>query len=302
MNKKNLLLAIILLVFALAAYGYSFPYQAYLRRQASLTNFLASSNLAVADKITITKQGTTSTLLKESDRWRVLGPGEFYVNSELARSALATLQDLATSTLSVVSRTTSTKSSFATDSKSGTMITLWQGESKLTEFILGKSDTAYSYLSQASSDLSYATVLDLSLFASVTDWRDPVIFTSDASTWTSLKLQNNLKKSTLQLEKKGEDWLVEPAKTKLNKNKVQALVDTISALEADAIPLNQSLATGLDKPSLMISFSNSLLSNTLAVGALSNNQYYVKRSDSANIYLLNKSKIEPFFADLKALQ
>ncbi|HRH21893.1 MAG TPA: DUF4340 domain-containing protein, partial [bacterium] len=183
-----------------------------------------------------------------------------------------------------------------------TMITLWQGESKLTEFILGKSDAAYSYLSQASSDLSYATVLDLSLFASVTDWRDPVIFTSDASTWTSLKLQNNLKKSTLQLEKKGEDWLAEPAKTKLNKNKVQALVDTISALEADAIPLNQSLATGLDKPSLMISFSNSLLSNTLAVGALSNNQYYVKRSDSANIYLLNKSKIEPFFADLKALQ
>lgn len=302
MNKKNLLLAIILLVFALAAYGYSFPYQAYLRRQASLTNFLASSNLAAADKITITKQGATSTLLKESDRWRVLGPGEFYVNSELARSALATLQDLATSTLSVVSRTTSTKSSFATDSKSGTMITLWQGESKLTEFILGKSDAAYSYLSQASSDLSYATVLDLSLFASVTDWRDPVIFTSDASTWTSLKLQNNLKKSTLQLEKKGGDWLAEPAKTKLNKNKVQALVDTISALEADAIPLNQSLATGLDKPSLMISFSNSLLSNTLAVGALSNNQYYVKRSDSANIYLLNKSKIEPFFADLKALQ
>ena len=215
MNKKNLLLAIILLVFALAAYGSSFPYQAYLRRQASPTNFLASSNLAAADKITITKQGTTSTLLKESDRWHVLGPGEFYVNSELARSALATLQDLATSTLSVVSRTASTKSSFATDSKSGTMITLWQGESKLTEFILGKSDAAYSYLSQASSDLSYATVLDLSLFASVTDWRDPVIFTSDASTWTSLKLQNNLKKSTLQLEKKGGDWLAEPAKTKL---------------------------------------------------------------------------------------
>lgn len=302
MNKKNLLLAIILLVFALAAYGYSFPYQAYLRRQASPTNFLAGSNLALVDKITITKQGTTSTLLKESDRWRVLGPGEFYVNSELAREALATLQRLTTSTLSIVSRATSTKSSFATDSKSGTIITLWQGESKLTDFILGKSDAAYSYLSQASSDLSYATVLDLSLFASVTDWRDPLIFTSDASTWTSLKLQNNLKKSTLQLEKKGEDWLAEPAKTKLNKNKVQALLDTISALEADAIPLNQSLATGLDKPSLMISFSNSLLSNTLAVGALSNNQYYVKRSDSANVYLLNKNKIEPFFADLKALQ
>ena len=302
MNKKNLLLAIILLVFALAAYGYSFPYQAYLTRQASPTNFLAGSNLALVDKITITKQGTTSTLLKESDRWRVLGPGEFYVNSELAREALTTLQRLTTSTLSIVSRATSTKSSFATDSKSGTIITLWQGESKLTDFILGKSDAAYSYLSQASSDLSYATVLDLSLFASVTDWRDPLIFTSDASTWTSLKLQNNLKKSTLQLEKKGEDWLAEPAKTKLNKNKVQALLDTISALEADAIPLNQSLATGLDKPSLMISFSNSLLSNTLAVGALSNNQYYVKRSDSANIYLLNKSKIEPFFTDLKALQ
>ncbi len=302
MNKKNLLLAIILLVFALAAYGYSFPYQAYLTRQASPTNFLAGSNLALVDKITITKQGTTSTLLKESDRWRVLSPGEFYVNSELAREALTTLQHLTTSTLSIVSRATSTKSSFATDSKSGTIITLWQGESKLTDFILGKSDAAYSYLSQASSDLSYATVLDLSLFASVTDWRDPLIFTSDASTWTSFKLQNNLKKSTLQLEKKGEDWLAEPAKTKLNKNKTQALLDTISALEADAIPLNQSLATGLDKPSLMISFSNSLLSNTLAVGALSNNQYYVKRSDSANIYLLNKSKIEPFFTDLKALQ
>lgn len=302
MNKKNLLLAIILLVFALAAYGYSFPYQAYLTRQASPTNFLAGSNLALVDKITITKQGTTSTLLKESDRWRVLSPGEFYVNSELAREALTTLQHLTTSTLSIVSRATSTKSSFATDSKSGTIITLWQGESKLTDFILGKSDAAYSYLSQASSDLSYATVLDLSLFASVTDWRDPLIFTSDASTWTSLKLQNNLKKSTLQLEKKGEDWLAEPAKTKLNKNKIQALLDTISALEADAIPFNQSLATGLDKPSLMISFSNSLLSNTLAVGALSNNQYYVKRSDSANVYLLNKNKIEPFFADLKALQ
>ena len=302
MNKKNLLLAIILLIFALAAYGYSFPYQAYLKRQTSPTNFLAGTNLATVDKITITKQGTTSTLLKESDRWRVLGSGEFYVNSELAREALDTLQHLTTSTLSVVSRATSTKSSFATDSKSGTMITLWQGESKLTEFILGKSDAAYTYLSQVSSDLSYATVLDLSLFASVTDWRDPVIFMSDASTWTSLKLQNNLKKSTLQLEKKGEDWLAESAKTKLNKDKVQALLAAISALEADAIPLNQSLATGLDKPSLTISFSNSLLSNTLVVGALSNNQYYVKRSDSANIYLLNKARLDPFLVDLKTLQ
>ena len=302
MNKKNLLLAIILLIFALAAYGYSFPYQAYLKRQTSPTNFLAGTNLAMVDKITITKQGTTSTLLKESDRWRVLGSGEFYVNSELAREALDTLQHLTTSTLSVVSRATSTKSSFATDSKSGTMITLWQGESKLTEFILGKSDAAYTYLSQVSSDLSYATVLDLSLFASVTDWRDPVIFMSDASTWTSLKLQNNLKKSTLQLEKKGEDWLAESAKTKLNKDKVQALLAAISALEADAIPLNQSLATGLDKPSLTISFSNSLLSNTLVVGALSNNQYYVKRSDSANIYLLNKARLDPFLVDLKTLQ
>lgn len=304
MNKKNFILIIVLILLVAVAYIYQGPWQSWQASKNIPKNFFAGVNVDQINKIEITKNGKTTTLVLNGNKWKIDGTKEFYVSDTNAQNIVARLKDLTTARLETVSANQAKKSDFNTDAASGANVKLEQGSKELSSFIIGKinSDYAGTYLSPVGSNTTYLTKVDLYDTFVQTDWYDKAIFASDKTQINSVQFRRNGKE--FNIAKQGDDWYATgTTKIKLNKDKVNSVVDLLASLVATAVPNQNATSTGLANSQLIVWATGTSVDNTIIVGN-DNGQglYYAKRGDSDNIYLIAKAERDKLNQRLKDLQ
>lgn len=288
MKKTNLILAAVLVILLGLAVLYRGPFKRWQEASGQPKNFLAELE---ADKLDKAELGAPVrlTLTKEAAGWQVDdGKLKAPASPALVEELLSQLKAAQQGKLELVSTREERQAEFETG-QSGFVVKLYQGGKK-TELVIGKmtSDYAGSYLGRPGDPNTYRpAAINLASLFKIEEWRDTAIFREgDASKIAKLRLQFPSKQHFL--EKRGEDWY--EGATKLDRNKVQPIVDRLAVLSAVKIPAQDFAPTGLAKSRLIIQATGEGIDRTLMLGqADKDGLVYAKTASSDLIYLIDKA-------------
>jgi hypothetical protein len=296
MSKKNLILGVALLLLVLIAYVYSGPFKEWKADLGKPANFLAKLDVSKISAIEVTGGEKTMVVNKAGDRWRIDGTKDFYLTESTAKNLIDSLVGSAESDLVLVSENSESKEDFEISESKGRRVILRSGETVLADFFVGKNtpDFSGSYIGEPKSDNTYEVKTRLSLAFDTTEWYDKTIFRIEKDLIDKIRFQFPSREFTVEKQALESGELVWggtlPYKFPVNAEKISEIVDSLSGLQAVYIPEQTFEGTGLEKNLMIIEVSGEGFSHVLMVGeADENNQYYAKKGDSDNIYLIAES-------------
>lgn len=307
MNKKNLTLLGILIILVGAAYLYQGPLKAWQRDLGKPKNFLASLNVDQVAAIDVVKQGATTTIEMSGDKWKIGGTKAFYVPAETITAAKTALSAAKDSALTVASENPDKKGEFDLDGDSATLVVLRQGENVMQRLLVGKTGSDYqsSYIALENDPTTFLVGANLTNAFARADFYDRTIMQSDREKASKIRFQYPTREFTI--EKKDGKWSgTLPTKFIVNEDKVNEVLNVMTALRAAEIPPQTFAGTGLEKNSIIVQITGEGIDQTLMVGDAQGEGedalYFAKRGDSDNIYLITKSErdiLNKKFSDLK---
>ena len=280
-------LGVILVVLIGAAYFYKGPLQ-----EQSNSNFLKNINKDKIQKIEIAKDGATTTLEKIDDKLKVEGTKDFYVDDEVAQDILNALSDTKNVAMSLVSASSSKKQEFQTDDK-GISINIKQEGKDAVNFVVGKLSSNFkdNYISKPNLPDTYAIASNLISIFGQEEWRSKKIFKSDKDQITKVRFQR--KNDEFVVEKLDGEWKgTSPLEFKVDSEKLDSVLETMSNLSASDIPEQKFEGTGLEQNLLIVQATGESVDNTIMIGLEDQGLFYAKKGDSDNIYLLKKEDKE----------
>jgi hypothetical protein len=292
MSKKNIILTVILIIMAGAAWAYDGPYRDWQSNNSKPHNFLSGFDLSRVNKVEVAYNGKNTTMEKFGDQWRVAGFKDFYVADDVSRAMIEKLAAAQKADFELASGNQDKKSSFQTDT-SGAQVKLSNGNDVLADFIVGRMVNDYnsSYLAQPDSPNTYLVgKVNLNSAFAHDDWLDRVIFKSDSAKISKLRFQ--ISGSEFTVEKTGDKWAgTKPKSFPVDQAKVQEAANAIANLSAEQIPEQNFAGTGLEKNNLIIQAIGEGIDDTLMIGADNGDDlYYAKKGDSDKIYLIGKEQ------------
>jgi hypothetical protein len=291
MTKKTIILICALIVLSALAYFYNGPWQKWQEEKNAPKNFLQNINIDNVDKIEVIKgTSTPSILVKVSDgNWKVGDAKGFGARAEDMNNTLDKLKAGSTSSIELIS-TSKNKQADMGVGASGTRVKIYQGAKSLADFIVGKmgSNPDSTYVALPNSDNTYLIKVNLSSYFTRDDWRDTTIFAGDKTKITKIRFQYPDREFTI--EKKDGKWAgTLPNKFAVKEDKVTKVLDVMASLTASKIPEQKFTKTGLEKNSVIVEASGDGIDNLIMLGNKNGEDYYAKKGDSDNIYLVNKS-------------
>jgi len=293
MNKKNLILIIVLLVLIGVAFIYNGPFKSWQKTAGQDKNWLAGYDISKITKLEIKSSGKVTTLEKQGDNYKISGTKNFFTDKTVASDIEKILRDAQKDNLQIASKNKDRKKDFATDD-SGVAVKLFFGDKVQTDFVAGKMTPDYSsaYISRDSLDRTYLIPTNLSAIFSRQDWFDHTMFSADKATIKKIRFQYPSREFTIEKQANGEDWKgTLPQAFAVNKDKVAPILDIMASLQADSIPDQDFSKTGLDKSSVIVQATGDGVDNTLMIGNDNGKSlYYAKIGKNDNIYLLTKKQ------------
>lgn len=306
MSKTTLRLIIILVVLWGAAYIYKGPIQDKESEKNTPSNFLTEIDTEAITSIRVERDGVTTTLNKEDDKFKVNGTKNFYVSEETSKKILEGLEDAKKAALELVSSEEDKKEEFGTGDK-GIVVQISEEGKDPVDLVVGKLANNFldTYISLPHIPDTYSIGENLVKLFDKDDWKDKTIFNDEINKITKLRLQ--YPDVQLILEKDGGNWvLTEPEQFQINGDLIEDALITMTDLKAKKIPAQTFDGTGLEKHLIIAQISGEGIDNTIMIGnefkkttttdsnpfsqIEDNNQplYYAKRGDSDNIYLISK--------------
>ncbi len=292
MSKKNLILLAILIILVGLAWVYQGPFQEWQKDWGKPKNFLEKIDLAQVNKVVVTRIVASTTLEKSGDRWKVAGTKDFFVKNEVAEEMMTKIGDAQKAEFRLISSNPDKKKDFKTEDILGTKVDLYRGEERVAGFVIGKmgNDFKSTYISRSGDNNTYAVEVFLTSPFERTDWRDDTVFSSDKEKIAKLRFQYPNREFTV--EKKDGKWEgTMPFKFPVNAEKIGKVLEIMSGLTAVAIPAQDFKGTDLEKNLIIVEASGDGVNNLLMVGTKNDSgNYYAKRGDSDNIYLITKEQ------------
>jgi hypothetical protein len=291
MNKKNIILAIILVVLVGGAYLYQNQYKNWRIDKKKTENFFASVKVDDASKIEVTSAGKTVTMEKNGDKWKIVGTKDFYADINSVTVLSDNLKALAKAKIEVASENKDKKQDFETGDN-GSTVKLWQGDKEIGSLVIGKLAPDYNsaYFSSVNSDKTYLAPIGLSVYMDPLGWYDKTIFKSAKEKITKLRFQ--FSNNQYMIEKKNDKWTsTTPKGINIKEEKITEILDIMSNLSAVSIPEQKFAGTGLEKSTIIVQANGDGVDNTIMIGNKSKDgNYYVKKGDSDNIYLISSTQ------------
>ncbi len=289
-----------MIVLVAAAYIYQGPYKTWRANSYKTDNFLSGLDVDGITAMTIGQAGAKTTLEKDGDRWRIGGTKDFYAADNKVSQALSALKDAASAEMTLVSKNEDAKPQFRTDDAAGVKLTLSNGSGEAADFVIGKtgSDYASTYLSPGGAAETYACAANINSAFSGGDWYDKTIFASDKTKIDTIRFQYPAREFTIagtadaDMATATKTWAgILPYKFGVSMDKVDPILDIMSNLTAAAVPEQIFDGTGLEKHSIIIEATGDGVNNTLMIGDDNGQgQYYAKKGDSDNIYLITEEQ------------
>lgn len=314
MSKKNINLAVALLVLLGLAYLYQGPLKNWNEKKEETKNFLSGIDFEKVDKIEITKNNILTVLEKDNEQWRVGGTKDFYLDEEASNSLVSAVNESIKADIEVVSDNESKKAEFKTDENNAIKVKLFLSGEVGADFAVGKlsSDYTGTYISSAGSSETYLVkVSGLNRAFDRSDWYNKKIFSSDQEKISKIRFQYPTREFTIERSGEGEDVKWEgtlPYVFNVNEEKIVEILKIMSELDATDIPKQTFEGTGLEKNLIIIEATGDGIDNTLMIGDArkgdleSEQLYYAKKGNSDNIYLIAKEQRDELDKQIRELK
>src|SRR5262245_22466251 len=307
MNKKTLLsLAIFLVLAGLAAIALRAPERGERKGPHPGPAGVQALKADQIDELDVSNgsgKDQKTTLKKEGGKWMLTAPVHYPADAEGMKTALERLGELRWG--EVISEQKTKQKDFEVDDEKGTRVAVKSGGKLLADLYFGKSVTGYTMTRPAGTDQIWQA-LGVQRWAFAKDtkgWRDKVItdfkrdeiesFTIDAGARGKIAI----KRTPAEKEKgTSEKFEVAASTTKIDKldeTVPQAVASSIYGLRAaDFAEGVQPTESGLDHPTYTITTKAGGNTVTLLVGKAKDDNYYVKRADKDQVFLVAKFTME----------
>jgi hypothetical protein len=288
MDKKNTILAASLAILILATIAYKAPLTQ--KAQQPEVNILTVDQLNSADEIILESADKNFSIKKEGERWKVSNTKSFYADNEKVSRFLSAIKKTGEESLELVSVSSSKKDQLL-PKNSSIAVTIKKSGNKEIEVVVAKAPSrSGSYISLAGKNETYLTKTDIVTLVGADDWIDLTIFSGNKDDINRLRLQ--YPGSEFAMEKKDDKWSgVKPFIFPVSSNKIDEILDIMTNLQGVKIPTQDYKGTGLEKNLIIVQASGANINNTIMVGeADKDGNYFAKRGDSDNIYLITKKQ------------
>lgn len=290
MTKKNKILSIILVCLIGIAFLYSGPYKNWKENVNKKKSFFSELNLDTITKFSVDYQGEETILEKQGERFKVAGTKDFYVDKTAQDALLKIITDAKDSELELVSKNKDKREDFGFGEDKVIELKMFENDNLLADVLVGDMTRDYSgsYIAESDSDNIYSVDANLNAVLSRDDWRDYKIITSDKEAINKIRFQYPTREFTIEKDSETGEWSgTLPYTFKVAPEKVDSILDVMTNLQAVSIPEQNFENTGLDKHSIIVQVSGDGIDDTLMIGdADESGNYYAKRGDSDNIYLI----------------
>jgi len=295
MAKKNLILLIVFVILAGAAFLFSGPFKSWNESRQAPKNFLSGVNIDQAEKIEMIRTEKTVTLTKDGGRWKV-DQGKFYALPAAIEALKSGFKKAQAARLEVASINKDKLGDFDLTKEYATEVKIYQSDKVIADFFIGKMTSDYSgaFIGEPNGNNAYSVPVDLSSAFTPYEWRDLAMFNFSPDKITKLRFQYPDRQFTL--EKKDGKWVsAAPSGFNANEEKVNAALSALSNLQAEAIPAQTFSNTDLDKHLIIVEANGSDGNYALMIGKDNGQgQFFAKRGDSDNIYLIAKASRDSF--------
>lgn len=302
MSKKNLILGAIFIALGLFAYFYQGPWKNWQTKIDKPINFFSNIKFDEIAKIEVTNNKQTIRINKEEDKWKFTDSKGFTVSQEISKNISEQVNNLINTEIELISNNKNNKKYYQTD-ENGIGVKLYNQDNLLKDFIIGKANQDSNYISETSSDKTYLFKTDIrNLFADTSSWYDKNIFTGKKEDINRIRFQ--YPNSELTVEKNNKKWEgILPYKFNINESKLTKILDIMSNLIAVKVPDQILQGTGLDKHLIIIQASGVGINNTLMIGETDKDgNYFAKKSDSDNLYVITKEQRNEFVKKISDLK
>jgi len=285
--RRNLILGGVLIVLIALAYIYQGPLRGWQNKLGKPGNLFAGLDTSKVNKMDVVKEGQTQTFEKNNGRWVVSGTKNFPAKNEIINGFLDAINTAKNLDMTVASTNKGKKAEYKTDA-SGIGFKLYDGTALLADFVAGKNSPDFSstYISQGDSNYTYQAGANLRKYADQPDWKDDIIFSASKSKINKIRFQ--YPGNSFVVEKKNNQWAgISPYAFAVSQDKVDGIAGIMSNLTAAEIPEQTFKGTGLEKHTIIVEATGAGVDNTIMIGdGNGSSQYYAKRGDSDNIYLI----------------
>lgn len=250
---------------------------------------------------------TTTTLVKGNDQWLVESMDNYPADQTAVGELLDKVAEM--KTIQRASSNPEKQAVFQVDS-SGTEAKLIDASGNLLAHLFAGKTTPgifNSYVRAADSDDVYIVPghLKSTFDKGYRSWRDRTIFAFLKEDVNHLAIRSADEEIELQVDAAGEWQMLKPLASAANRTEVEEITDLMSSLETDDFAEPKDLSEyGLEAPLASITATlKDGAAQTLLIGMEETGAHYVKREDKAQVFELNKTRVDTLIkksADLKA--
>ncbi len=275
-------------------------------------NFLSDLEIDQVEKIEVTREDSTSVLIREGEfSWRVEGEGDFYLTESDARELEEKMSDLAKAEFELASGEEEKKEEFDTNKEQGSWVKVYKEGELFAEFVVGQMDShtfGNTYISHPDKPETYS-VLNLrltSLFLK-DDWRSRIIFDTPKEEIDRLRFQYPDREFALErgttTDEEGEEvkvWQgVSPSEFAVDQEKLEEVLEVMTDLRAFDIPEQDFEGTGLTDHLIIVEASGDDVSNILMVGESHDTDYMIQEEREMLPEEMSEEEVEEYLADME---
>ena len=310
--KHNLILLIILIIFASAVLLFERPFENETKKtREEAPPLFPDLKVEQVKKMVVKKNNTTTILENRDDLWYLLDKEEYPADSALIEGVIRKIQGF--KKINLASRKKDKHSLFEVKEGMGVEVTLFGSKEKeLARFIIGKTgpDFLSTYIRKADADdiYLYDDYLRADFDKQVNNWRDKTLLAFNPNEVVTLTINKLKEKETIVLTKDTqENWQLEEPISSLAENPpTEKLLTILGNLKAaDIADEEKELKdSGIDDPAYQITVGlKDNRNKTLLVGNKNErDQYYAKSNEKKYLFLLDRNTVENLVPKVKDLQ
>ena len=249
------------------------------------------------DTLTVTKGTSTTTIKKDGDKYKIVAPGPFAADENVAKQAFEALEKLEFGT--VISDQKAKHAEFELDDKA-LKVVVKKGEQPVAELLVGKSVGGNTLVRLPGKDEVWQALgsFKYNFDRDTTGWRDKTItkFTLGDAETIDLKAKNgahaSLKKGA------GDQWSVTESSVKIDKLDGAVPTGIVSALSSwitnEFSDETNPEVTGLAAPknTVSVKLKDGKTVTVLIGKTKGTDDIFVKTADAPQVYLVKKYNID----------
>jgi hypothetical protein len=251
------------------------------------------------DKVTrveIHKADGDVELVRTGDAWKLTRPAEYPANPELVNGMLKAVEEL--KLVDVISSNPANRSTYQVDS-TGTAVTIWSGESKTLDVVVGKStaDWTHTFVRRADRDEVYRAdgVLSYNFNRRPDDWRDKSVLRLEPLQIQRIALENLAEGETVSLVRADSThWSVQSGSGTAAADSATAarVVASVAKLDAAAFATaTEAAAADWTSPDFRLRVDAGGTPHTVTFVAVDDAKMLARRDGADTIFSLYKSNL-----------